>query len=101
MKKTTVLTIVAAILLIQTPSFGNSPSRSRPRRTASKSWCLGIIEQWQFRMQHFGRNDPSIRAMFEESNCGYWGLTFPGSNSNRRNPNYQQTNNPPQRFPTY
>ena len=102
MDKATFLTTVITLLLFQSPSFSNTPSikGSRPFGTPPKSWCIGIIDQWKFRVQHFGRDDRSIRAMFEESNCRYWGLTFPRSNSPQPGPNHR-VNTTPATSPKY
>lgn len=54
-----------------------SPSSSRPFGAATKSWCLGQKDQWQFRKDKFGRDDQSIKASMEEADCGYWGITVP------------------------
>lgn len=56
------------------PQVTGAASASRPFGTASKSWCLGMKQQWQFRQQHFQQNDESIKVAMEEKDCGYWGI---------------------------
>lgn len=56
------------------PQVTGAASASRPFGAASKSWCLGMKQQWQFRQEHFQENDESIKAAMEEKDCEYWGI---------------------------
>lgn len=77
---------ISVTLGLVIPTFLNSVipnSAYAQRRTASKSWCLGMKQQWQFRYNHFGINDEAIRASLEENNCAHWGVKVPGMSSSR------------------
>lgn len=63
-----------------TPSQPERPSISStapPFGTASQSWCMGMRDQWKFRVENFGTNDESIGVSMRESGCGYWEITAP------------------------
>jgi hypothetical protein len=45
-----------------------------PSGTAEKSWCLGMLDQWKFRIERFSQVDNSIKESMQEHNCSYWGI---------------------------